>query len=122
MLQQVVGSVFTLMEEYEPVWRKVRSSEPADLFGFRYDVGLDPVTVNLGRMLSAFQRGCHDLSEIWAMAVDPDTLAEIVGLAAKSVEHPEQFHLDDELWSRILIEFACAHHRRPIRRSTCCAR
>jgi hypothetical protein len=51
------------------------------------------------------------------MAVDPDTLAEIVGLAAKSLEHSEQFHLDDELWSRILIEFACAHHRRPIERS-----
>ena len=42
MLHQVVGSVFTLMQEYEPVWQKQMESEPVDLFGFRFDVGLDP--------------------------------------------------------------------------------
>jgi glucosylglycerate synthase len=49
MLQQVVGSVFLLMQEYENVWQQKESTEPAELFGFRFDVGLDPR-----------QRGTHD--------------------------------------------------------------
>jgi glycosyltransferase involved in cell wall biosynthesis len=117
MLQQVVGSVFLLMEEYVPVWRKVKASEPADLFGFRFDVGLDPIAVNLDRMLAAFQRGCHDLAEIWAMAVEPATLEAIQDLARGADQRKDAFHMPDELWSRILIEFACAHHHRPIERS-----
>src|SRR6266851_7411988 len=46
MLEQVVGSVFLLMQEYESVWQPLTGSKEAALFGFRFDVGLDPVEVN----------------------------------------------------------------------------
>jgi glycosyltransferase involved in cell wall biosynthesis len=54
MLQQVVGSVFLLMKEYEGVWRERAGSHPVALYGFRYDVGLDPIDVNVERMVAAF--------------------------------------------------------------------
>ena len=117
MLQQVVGSVFTLMQEYKPVWEKVEGSRTADLFGFRFDVGLDPVPVNLNRMLDAFRRGCHDLAEIWAMALDAETLRDIQHLASSTENAAAAFHLPDELWGRVLIEMACAHRDRPLERS-----
>ena len=66
MLQQVVGSVFMLMEEYQPVWQSRSGSEPAELFGFQFDVGLDPVKVNVDRMVQAFCRGCQELGEVWS--------------------------------------------------------
>ena len=66
MLHQVVGSVFQLMQEYEPVWRNRSGSEAVDLFGFRYGVGLDPVRVDVGRMLVKFRHGCAELGEIWS--------------------------------------------------------
>jgi hypothetical protein len=117
MLQQVVGSVFTLMEEYRPVWGEVRGSQPADLFGFRFDVGLDPVPVTLDRMLEAFWRGCNDLGEIWAMALRGPTMEEVLALA-RTVEHaPGSFHMPDELWCRVLIDCACAHKNMPIERA-----
>ena len=50
MLHQVVGSVFALMGEYEAVWLGQADSQDVDLFGFRYDVGLDPIEVNTERM------------------------------------------------------------------------
>ena len=56
MLHQVVGSVFSLMREYEAAWLPVGASAPVDLFGFPYDVGLDPVQVNVERMLGKFSR------------------------------------------------------------------
>ena len=114
MLEQVVGSVFLLMEEYQPVWRSRAGSSPVDLFGFRYDVGLDAVPVDVPRMLHAFQRGCSELGEIWSQALCPDTLTDLLALGRQ--EATDRFHLHDELWVRIILDFACAFRRDPLER------
>jgi len=121
MLLQVVGSVFTLMQEFAPAWQNRVGSTPAELFGFRFDVGLDPVQVNVERMLRAFRLGCAELGEIWTITMDPRTLAAVRTLA-DSVEDSgresgRKFHLDDELWAEVVLEFACAYQRHPIARS-----
>jgi hypothetical protein len=111
MLGQVVGSVFLLMQEYESVWRERKGSEAADLFGFRYDVGLDPIQVNVDRMLAAFRRGCEELGDVWALALDPKIHKELIRLGTSAADGGHSFHLPDELWTQILVEFACAHKR-----------
>ena len=116
MLHQVAGSVFMLMQEYEPMWRSRTGSQPVDLFGFRFDVGLDPVEVNLERMLNAFRRGCEELSEIWALALEPDTLATLRKLGCRGARNPTEFHLEDELWARVIYDFAATYRRRPLER------
>jgi glycosyltransferase involved in cell wall biosynthesis len=116
MLHQVAGSVFVLMGEYERTWQRQAGSRPADLYGFRFDVGLDPIAVNLERMLSQFRRGCHDLDELWAMALAPDTLEDVLALGRGLAADTRSFHLADELWARIIMDFACAHKRLPLER------
>jgi hypothetical protein len=116
MLVQVVGSVFGLMQEYKPVWRGVAGSEPVDLFGFRFDVGLDPVAVNTERMLRSFQRGCQELAEIWSLALGPETMRELALLGKAAGEPRARFHLPDELWVRLVYDFACAFQRMPLER------
>jgi glycosyltransferase involved in cell wall biosynthesis len=116
MLHQVVGSVFLLMEQYEPVWKNRTGSSPVDLFGFRFDVGLDPIAVNLDRMLTAFHRGCRELPEVWAMALDKETLGAVLQLDHDLKEGHEPFHLPDELWFHIIADFACAHRAKPLER------
>jgi glycosyltransferase involved in cell wall biosynthesis len=116
MLQQVTSSVFMLMREYENTWRERTGSEPAALFGFRYDVGLDPVNVNLERMLSAFRKGAEDLVEVWQLALHPDTLSAIKALAKSP--RPADFNLDDELWVKLVYEFACAARGNRLERAT----
>ena len=117
MLHQVVGSVFTLMQEYESVWRHNTSSKDVDLFGFRFGVGLDPVEVNTGRMLGLFQRASRELKEVWALALQPGTLDEL-GTVSAALESSSRngFHLDDELWVRIVVDFAVAWRERPAER------
>jgi glucosylglycerate synthase len=115
MLHQVVGSVFMLMQEYRDVWQERKGSKPAEVFGFRFDVGLEPVQVNVRRMVEAFQRGCHELGEVWAVALEPGTLAAVQALASQG--NPV-FHLDDELWARVVLDFACAYQRNPMSRGT----
>ncbi len=117
MLQQVVGSVFALMREFEPVWTARQSSEPVDLFGFPFDVGLDPIEVNLDRLLGAFQRGCEDLADFWSMALRPHTLKAVRDLASGlSSGTSSSFHIQDSLWAQIVYDFACAHKRHPLER------
>jgi hypothetical protein len=117
MLEQVVGSVFTLMQEYEPVWRQRHGSTPADLFGFRFDVGLDPIAVNVDRMLASFRRGCRDLAEVWALALAPDILEAVLRLGRELDSGAADFHIPDELWARVILDFAFAHRHLRTERS-----
>ncbi len=118
MLQQVVGSVFSLMREFEPVWTVRQSSVPVDLFGFPFDVGLDPIEVNLERLLASFRQGCEDLSDIWTMALRPDTLKAIQNLArGLSSAASSSFHIEDSLWVQVIYDIACSHRCRPLERS-----
>ncbi len=109
MLHQVVGSVFLLMGEYQHVWQRQNGSRPVDLFGFRFDVGLDPIEVNLERMLTAFRRGCGELEEIWGLALAPSTHKAVRELACHATQASGTFHMHDELWARVVMDFACAH-------------
>ncbi|MFB3778386.1 MAG: glycosyl transferase family 2 [Bryobacteraceae bacterium] len=116
MLHQVVGSVFMLMNEYETVWAGIKGSRPVDLFGFRFDVGLDPIEVNLERMLTSFRRGATELSEVWAQALEPSTHDAVRALARHASAETASFHIDDELWTRVVMDFACAYRQQPLER------
>jgi glucosylglycerate synthase len=118
MLHQVVGSVFSLMQEYESVWECTTSSRDVDLFGFPFGVGLDPVEVDTGRMLGVFHRASRELSDVWAMALRPATLKEL-GKVSTTLENGSRdgFHLEDELWVRVVMDFAVAWHERPAERT-----
>ncbi len=116
MLHQVVGSVFMLMEEYEPVWRNRGGSRPVDLFGFRFDVGLDPIEVNLDRMVKSFLRGCRELHEIWALALAKNTLEDLVKTCRDLDGGSRRLRIPDDLWARIIMDFACAHRLMPVER------
>src|SRR4030095_4816100 len=65
MLVQVSSSVFDLMSSYRERWAQVGSAGPVPLFGSPHGVGLEPVHVNVERMLGIFRSGARDLREIW---------------------------------------------------------
>jgi len=111
MLTQVIGSVFVLMQEFESVWRQRTGSEDCDVFGFRFDVGLDPIDVNVERMITAFCRGCSELGEVWGLALQRETM-KVVRRLAEQCGCVSKFCLEDELWARILYEFSAAYKRR----------
>jgi glucosylglycerate synthase len=109
MLVQVVASVFDLMHTYRDVWPKVGEAQAVPLFGFPHGVGLEPVNVNVERMLGIFRQGARDLREVWSSALSAQTLEEVVALAT-SEQAP--FRLPDDLWVRVVYDFAAAYHHR----------
>jgi glycosyltransferase involved in cell wall biosynthesis len=114
MLEQVVGSVFALMEQYEPVWMHRTGSEDAELFGFRFDLGLEPVEVNVERMIANFRLACTQLSDLWCRILRPDTCSAVLALGKNATGG--RLHLGDDLWVRVIYDFACAYHRRSLDR------
>jgi glycosyltransferase involved in cell wall biosynthesis len=113
MLVQVVSAVFDLMETYEDRWKEVQGAEDVPLFGFPHGVGLEPVRVNVGRMIGIFRQGVRDLGEVWAQALDEKTLAEV---SALGTEEEDSFHFPDRLWVRVIYDYALAYRRRALPR------
>jgi hypothetical protein len=113
MFRQVVSSLFGLMETYEAVWQKVESSEPVPMFGLPFDVGLDPIPVDVERMKKAYQQGLRDLDGIYRSFLTPHT---IDGLTAAAQNTGDEFRVDDGLWVRVVYEFAAAYHGRRLDR------
>ena len=113
MLVQVVSAVFDLMERHHERWARVEGAESVPLFGFPHEVGLEPVSVNVDRMLGIFRQGVRDLGEVWGRALAPGTLAEVAGLAG-GAEH--DFRFPDPLWVRVVHDFAIAYRKRRLPR------
>lgn len=113
MFTQVVSSVFFLMEEYEKEWHAVVASQEVPTFGFHYEVGLEPVSVNLDRMIDHFRLAVRDLMEVWEKAIPPETVRWLDGMGHLS---NEAFSFPDDLWVRLVYDFAIAFHRGSIHR------
>jgi glycosyltransferase involved in cell wall biosynthesis len=107
MFRQVVSALFGLMETYEAAWQKVESSEPVPLFGLPFDVGLEPIPVDVERMKRAYQQGLRDLEGIYRSFLSPSTLEGLVAAAART---GDDFRVEDSLWVRLVYEVAAAYH------------
>jgi glucosylglycerate synthase len=65
-------------------------------------------------MLETFQLGFRNLQEVWSLVLPPVTLLELKRLARPG---NDRFHLPDDLWVRIVYDFALAYRLRTIGRS-----
>ncbi len=111
MLFQVVGATFDLMETYDEVWKATKGSMPVPTFGFRYAVGVEPVQVNLDRMIERFSLGVKELMDIWEEFLPGDIIEFMRGTEALP---RDSFHIPDEVWVEIISNFALAAHRKLI--------
>jgi hypothetical protein len=112
-LPSVLASLFTAVERTEAVWQKVRGSEPVDAFGAAAAPEPEPSPFDVRQCLEAFRLGVANLHEIWSVALPPTSLHALRKLARIS---DNQFALPDELWARLVYDFAIAFHQRRIGR------
>jgi glycosyltransferase involved in cell wall biosynthesis len=113
MFTQVVSSVFSLMGNYQHLWKEVRESQTVSTFGFHYEVGLEPVSVSVERMIRNFRLGVKDLMEIWRKALPSETALWLESIGRLS---DESFSFPQDLWARIIYDFASAYHEGSVHR------
>lgn len=113
MLQQVVGTIFSLMLEYESVWQDIKGSEAVPTFGFVYTVGLEPIKVNLKKMIDKFRTGVNELKEFYDSILPKGLLWLLQSLA----EAPkDKFTFPHNAWAELVYSMAVAWKNDPLHR------
>jgi hypothetical protein len=104
ILAAVLGSVFDEMNHNVSFWQKVRGSEPVRWFGAPVEIAGDPPPVDVHKMWESFRLGCRTLQEVWSAVLPPATL-----LALKYLAKDDAATLADDLWARIVYDFALGY-------------
>jgi hypothetical protein len=114
ILAQTVGPLFAEMNINAPLWQRVRGSQPVETWGTAVAPPADGAPADTTPMLETFQLGYRNLQEVWSLVLPPVTLLELKRLARPSTV---SFHMPDELWVRIVYDFALAYRLRTISRT-----
>jgi glucosylglycerate synthase len=112
LLTEILGPIFVAMEKNAARWQQTRNSSPVTILNESTPpVSQSTETLEIARLVDSFQLGMRDLREIWGLVLPPATLFELQKVS------PEKFRIPDELWARIIYDFALAHRLRTINRS-----
>ncbi|MFC2088395.1 glycosyl transferase family 2 [Calditrichota bacterium] len=109
MYTQVVSSLFSFMEAYANSWHQVNESEEIPTFGFRFEVGLEPINVNIERMINNYRLGIEAFNSFMKAVLPEEEWNQLRNLTKKD---SAEFHLSDELWVKIVYNFALAFYHR----------
>jgi len=113
LLAGVLGPIFIEMERQAAFWQRIRGSNPVPGFGIPETPSEDTGTADVRRMMESFQLGAQNLGDIWGLILPPMTLLELRKLSRLP---PDQFRMPDDLWVRIVYDFALGHRLRTISR------
>lgn len=113
-LAQLTGPLFLDMEDNAAFWQRIRGSHDAPIFGGASSSIEATDSVDVRHMVEAFQLGERNLRDFWALILPPVTLLELKKLSRLT---PDEFHMPDTLWARIVYDFALAHRLRNIHRT-----
>lgn len=115
LLTEILTPVFLSMEKNAARWQQTRNSalittlnEPESSPS---EAPSQSAAIDVSRLINTFQLGMRDLQEIWRLVLPPATLFELQRAS------PQKFRLSDELWVRIIYDFALAHRLRTINRA-----
>lgn len=113
VLANVAGAAFSEMETYAPYWQRARGSQPTATSGNIEQQITSGEPVDAKPLIDSFVLGSRNLQEVWGLVLPPATLLELRKLARCA---PESFRMPDELWVRIIYDFALAYRLRTINR------
>jgi glucosylglycerate synthase len=114
VLGGLLGSLFSEMERNAAIWQRVRGSQMVPLLGGQRPAPASSENgIDVRPLLESFQLGARNLQEVWSLVLPPVTLVELKHLSLRSAD---RFRIPDDLWVRIVYDFALAHRERHISR------
>jgi hypothetical protein len=113
MVAQSLGAVFTVMDRHGDLWLETRGSEPVPGYRDLPPALIDPIDVDVEHMIEAFRLGLRDLTAIWEHIMAAETLGDVLALDVAEAAH---FRFPDDLWARVVYDFALGHHYRVVHR------
>ena len=119
VLGQLVGALFQEVEACAAQWQRVRGSQPTEIIDASAAANpgsesVDAKPLDTRPLIDSFLLGSRNLEEVWRLVLPPVALFELKRLTRLA---PEEFRMPDELWARVVYDFALAYRLRRIGRS-----
>jgi glycosyltransferase involved in cell wall biosynthesis len=108
MFKQVIGTIFSLIEENYGTWKKIKGSNELPTFGFQARVIPEEVPQEFDEPFHSFRRGHKKFNCIWEEILKKDNhrdLEKIIRLDKKNFDFPYA------VWSRIIYDYILFFHR-----------
>ena len=112
-LNRVLGPLFLDVEARAPYWQRVQRSQPVPVFGTLASNAITSDPVDVRPMIDSFVNAYRNLQSVWTLILPPATLFALKGLTQKE---RDSFRMPDDLWARIVYDFALAYRLRTINR------
>ena len=113
-IAQVVGALFTDLERRAAVWQRPRGLAAVEhVAGATTAPAPQPGPVDVERLIETFRLGYRELRDLWASVLPPVTILDLKHLVAAS---GDGFAMDDQLWARIVYDFALGCRLRVVAR------
>lgn len=113
VLGHVVGSLFIDMEQRASYWQRVQRSQAIPSFGTAPPSRTPGESADVRAMIDSFVNAFRNLQGIWTLLLPPATLVAIKRL---TLVEADRFRVPDDLWARIVYDFALGHRLRTINR------
>lgn len=113
MFRQVVWTIFSLMEQYQDLWRDIKGSEVVETFGFEGYLEPGPVKVDIEGLIERFKTGFKQFSPLWKDILCEKCFKEII--TAANLKR-EQFEFSTTAWVHVLYELSATFHSWKINR------
>jgi hypothetical protein len=114
VLAQVLGPLFSDIETHAAVWQRMRGSHAIPTTGSAFPVAESDGPIDTKPMVESFQLALNNLQDLWSLVLPPVTQLELKRLGRSA---PGEFKMPDELWVRIIYDFALAHRLKTLSRS-----
>ncbi|MEE9390726.1 MAG: hypothetical protein V3U91_05730, partial [Candidatus Aminicenantaceae bacterium] len=108
MFKQVLGTIFSLIEENHEIWTAVKGSKDIQTLGFQASVIPEEAHQDYNELLNRFHRGAQKFNCIWQEVLKKDNhqeLEKVISLEKKS------FYFPAGLWVKIIYDYILFYHR-----------
>jgi len=108
MFKQVIGTIFSLIEENQKTWLKIRGSVDLPTFGFQARIIPEEVPLEFSEPFQSFHSGFKKFNCIWKEILKKGNykdLEKIVYVAKRSFIFPYS------VWAKIIYDYILYFHR-----------
>jgi glycosyltransferase involved in cell wall biosynthesis len=103
MFRQVVGTLFSLMKQYQKDWDHTNMPEEVKTYGFIVDVTPESLVVNRENMLNKLKAGWEKHKDLWNEIFRSETYN-----ALKAELDKDSPHITKDLWVDIVFDYSIA--------------
>lgn len=117
VLTEVLGPLFNDIESNASVWQRTRGSHPIPTLGTPFPALVDAgsqAPIDTKPMVESFILASNNLHDLWSLILPPVTQLELKRMTRAA---SDQFKMPDELWVKIIYDFALAHRLKTLSRS-----